>query len=442
MSTQTIVYKGLMLPSAIDQFYLDLKDKKFEAKICLFHQRFSTNTLPRWHLAQPFRLLAHNGEINAIRGNRNWAKARKSKFSTALIPEITTFKNLVNEKGSDSSALDNMIEILVKGGINTFRALRMVLPPAWQNIHMMDPEIKSFHEYNSMHMEAWDGPAGIVMSDGRWAICLLDRNGLRPARYQIDNEGYVTIASEIGVFPQDESNFITKGRIGAGGIFAIDTETGELIDQSIIDSKLKEGKPYRAWLRSKAKYLESSLYNYAGSGIKLISSIDLNKASKYFMLYTEERQSVIKPLAMDSSEGTGSMGDDTALAVVSSMPRQIYDFFRQQFAQVTNPPIDSLRESAVMSLETCFGPELNIFEETPEHANRIVTSSPVLSHKKLNTLLKSKRFKSQEFKLVFSKSEALEGALIKLGDKVKSAVKKGNVLIHLIEEISFIPLPA
>ena len=435
MSTQTIVYKGLMLPSAIDEFYLDLKDKKFEAKICLFHQRFSTNTLPRWHLAQPFRLLAHNGEINAIRGNRNWAKARKSKFSTALIPEITTFKNLVNEKGSDSSALDNMIEILVKGGINTFRALRMVLPPAWQNIHMMDPEIKSFHEYNSMHMEAWDGPAGIVMSDGRWAICLLDRNGLRPARYQIDNEGYVTIASEIGVFPQDESNFITKGRIGAGGIFAIDTETGELIDQSIIDNKLKEGKPYRAWLRSKAKYLESSLYNYAGSGIKLISSVDLNKASKYFMLYTEERQSVIKPLAMDSSEGTGSMGDDTALAVVSSMPRQIYDFFRQQFAQVTNPPIDSLRESAVMSLETCFGPELNIFEETPEHANRIVTSSPVLSHKKLNTLLKSKRFKSQEFKLVFSKSEALEGALIKLGDNVKSAVKKGNVLIHLIEEM-------
>ena len=150
------------------------------------------------------------------------------------------------------------------------------------------------------------------------------------------------------------------------------------------------------------------------------------------MLYAEERQSVIKPLAMDSSEGTGSMGDDTALAVVSSMPRQIYDFFRQQFAQVTNPPIDSLRESAVMSLETCFGPELNIFEETPEHANRIVTSSPVLSHKKLNTLLKSKRFKSQEFKLVFSKSEALEGALIKLGDKVKSAVKKGNVLIHCL----------
>ena len=171
---------------------------------------------------------------------------------------------------------------------------------------------------------------------------------MRPARYQIDNEGYVTIASEIGVFPQDESNFITKGRIGAGGIFAIDTETGELIDQSIIDNKLKEGKPYRAWLRSKAKYLESSLYNYAGSGIKLISSVDLNKASKYFMLYTEERQSVIKPLAMDSIEGTGSMGDDTALAVVSSMPRQIYDFFRQQFAQVTNPPIDSLRESAVM----------------------------------------------------------------------------------------------
>ena len=174
MSSQTIVYKGLMLPDAISKFYLDINKKSFTAKICLFHQRFSTNTQPRWHLAQPFRLLAHNGEINAIRGNRNWVKARASKFSTPLIPGISDFKSLVNETGSDSSALDNMIELLVKGGINFFRSIRMVLPPAWQNIHTMDPEVRAFHEYNSMHMEAWDGPAGIVMSDGEWAICVLD----------------------------------------------------------------------------------------------------------------------------------------------------------------------------------------------------------------------------------------------------------------------------
>ena len=170
-----------------------------KSSICVFHQRFSTNTHPRWHLAQPFRLLAHNGEINAIRGNRNWVKARSSKFKSPRLPKIQKFKELVNESGSDSSALDNMIEILLKGGVKLFRAIRMVMPPAWQNSYLLDPDIRSFHEYNSMHMEPWDGPAGIVMSDGKWAVCMLDRNGLRPARYQIDKDNIITIASETGV---------------------------------------------------------------------------------------------------------------------------------------------------------------------------------------------------------------------------------------------------
>ena len=186
LSSKTIVYKGLMLPDAIQDFYLDLKSPQFKSSICVFHQRFSTNTHPRWHLAQPFRLLAHNGEINAIRGNRNWVKARSSKFKSPRIPKIQKFKQLVNETGSDSSALDNMIEILINGGVKLFRAIRMVMPPAWQNAYLLDADIRSFHEYNSMHMEPWDGPAGIVMSDGKWAVCMLDRNGLRPARYQID----------------------------------------------------------------------------------------------------------------------------------------------------------------------------------------------------------------------------------------------------------------
>ena len=242
-------------------------------RICLFHQRFSTNTLPKWHLAQPFRLLAHNGEINAIRGNRNWARARQSKFSSPLIPKINKFKDLVNETGSDSSALDNMIELLNKGGIDLFRALRMVLPPAWQNVHSIDQDLKAFHEYNSMHMEAWDGPAGIVLSDGRLAICLLDRNGLRPSRFQIDKDGIVTVGSEIGINPTKETNILSKGRISAGGIFAIDTETGELINQSEIDEKLKLSKPYRKWLKSSAHYLESSFFEFDGPVIKSITCL-------------------------------------------------------------------------------------------------------------------------------------------------------------------------
>src|SRR6056300_665489 len=435
MSSQTIVYKGLMLPDAISKFYEDLSKKSFTAKICLFHQRFSTNTQPRWHLAQPFRLIAHNGEINAIRGNRNWVKARASKFSTPLIPGIGQFKYLVNEAGSDSSALDNMIELLVKGGINFFRSIRMVLPPAWQNIHTMDPEVRAFHEYNSMHMEAWDGPAGIVMSDGKWAICVLDRNGLRPARYQILTNGMITVASETGIYPVADEEILQKGRLSPGGIFAVNTESGEILDQRMVDDQLKQRKPYREWLKKSAIYLESSLDAFEGPGIKKIPHSEFIKSSKLFSLFNEERVSVIKPLALDGIEGTGSMGDDTALAVLSSMPRSIYDFFRQQFAQVTNPPIDSLRESSVMSLEACFGPELNIFEESKDHAKRIVSTSPVLSHKKLLALLKNPYFSSKNFDLQYSMQSNLQDALHALTKKVVSAVQKGEVIIHLNERL-------
>ena len=435
MSSKTIVYKGLMLPNAIKDFYLDLGNDNFKASTCVFHQRFSTNTSPRWHLAQPFRLLAHNGEINAIRGNRNWVKARSSKFLTPLIPKIQKFKQLVNETGSDSSSLDNMIELLVKGGVDLFRAVRMVLPPAWQNTQTLDPDIRSFHEYNSMHMEPWDGPAGIVMADGQWAVCILDRNGLRPARYQLDKSNIITIASETGVNPVAEDNVVKKGRVEPGGILAVNTLTGEILNQNSIDNELKEKLPYRKWLKQNALYIESRLDSYEGPGLKSIDSNSFMTASKLFLLFKEERSSVIKPLAVDSQEGTGSMGDDTALAVMSKMHRQIYDFFRQQFAQVTNPPIDSLREVAVMTLETCFGPELNIYEESPEHAKRLVTTSPVLSHRKLQSILSNPYFKAQEINLSFEKNISLKEAILNLQNKVVDVVDSGTAIIHLVEDL-------
>mgnify|MGYP001163004024 FL=1 len=445
MSSKTIVYKGLMLPNAIKEFYLDLNQESFRASTCVFHQRFSTNTSPRWHLAQPFRLLAHNGEINAIRGNRNWVKARSSKFKTPLIPKIQKFKQLVNETGSDSSSLDNMIELLVKGGVDIFRAIRMVLPPAWQNIQTLDPDVRGFHEYNSMHMEPWDGPAGIVMADGKWALCVLDRNGLRPARFQLDKENIITIASETGVNPVDESNIVQKGRVAPGGMLAIDTSKGKLFDECSIDDELKQKYPYRKWLKDNAIYIESRLDSYEGPGLKKFESSKFFQSSKLFLLFKEERTSVIKPLAIDSQEGTGSMGDDTALAVMSKMHRQIYDFFRQQFAQVTNPPIDSLREAAVMTLETCYGPELNIYEETPEHAKRLVTTSPVLSYRKLNSIISNSYFKSAEINLVFAESTNLKSAIKKLQKDVENAVKSGSSIIHLIEDLpeeGFLPINA
>ena len=434
-SAKTIIYKGLMLPSDIKNFYIDLQSKQFTSSICVFHQRFSTNTSPRWHLAQPFRLLAHNGEINAIRGNRNWSRARSNIFETTKIPKIQKFKQIVNETGSDSSALDNMLEILVSGGINILKSIRMIIPPAWQNAQIIDPDVRSFHEYNSMHMEPWDGPAGIVMSDGKWAICVLDRNGLRPARYQIDNLNNITIASETGVNPVHDENIKSKGRISPGGLLAINTENSEVLTEEDVDSALKNGATYRRWLKDNAIYIESSLDTYEGPGLKKISSEEFKISSKLFLLYKEERTSVIKPLAIDSQEGTGSMGDDTALAVMSKMHRQIYDYFRQQFAQVTNPPIDSLRESSVMSLETCFGPELNVFEESPEHAKRLVISSPVLSHKKLRSILINPYFKCDEIKLAYKKDESLRGALKLLQKKAVNSVKQGNTIIHLDESL-------
>jgi glutamate synthase (NADPH/NADH) large chain len=434
-SAKTIIYKGLMLPGDIKNFYIDLQSKQFTSSICVFHQRFSTNTSPRWHLAQPFRLLAHNGEINAIRGNRNWSRARSNIFETTNIPKIQKFKQIVNETGSDSSALDNMLEILVSGGINILKSIRMIIPPAWQNAQIIDPDVRSFHEYNSMHMEPWDGPAGIVMSDGKWAICVLDRNGLRPARYQIDNLNNITIASETGVNPVHDENIKSKGRISPGGLLAINTENSEILSEEDVDNALKNGATYRRWLKDNAIYIESSLDKYEGPGLKKISSEEFKISSKLFLLYKEERTSVIKPLAIDSQEGTGSMGDDTALAVMSKMHRQIYDYFRQQFAQVTNPPIDSLRESSVMSLETCFGPELNVFEESPEHAKRLVISSPVLSHKKLQSILINSYFKCDEIKLAYKKDDSLRGALKLLQKKAVNSIKEGNTIIHLDESL-------
>ena len=434
-SAKTIIYKGLMLPTDIKNFYIDLQSKQFTSSICVFHQRFSTNTSPRWHLAQPFRLLAHNGEINAIRGNRNWSRARSNIFETTKIPKIQKFKQIVNETGSDSSALDNMLEILVSGGINILKSIRMIIPPAWQNAQIIDPDVRSFHEYNSMHMEPWDGPAGIVMSDGKWAICVLDRNGLRPARYQIDNLNNITIASETGVNPVHDENIKSKGRISPGGLLAINTENSEILSEEDVDSVLKNVATYRRWLKDNAIYIESSLDKYEGPGLKKISSEEFKISSKLFLLYKEERTSVIKPLAIDSQEGTGSMGDDTALAVMSKMHRQIYDYFRQQFAQVTNPPIDSLRESSVMSLETCFGPELNVFEESPEHAKRLVISSPVLSHKKLQSILKNPYFKCDEIKLAYKKDDCLKDALKLLQKQAVNSIKEGNTIIHLDESL-------
>ena len=229
LQMDVVSYKGLVMPVDLPAFYKDLADERLETAICIFHQRFSTNTLPRWPLAQPFRMLAHNGEINTIMGNRNWADARSNKFVTDALPELQDLKPLVNRTGSDSSSMDNMLEVLLTGGMDLYRAARMMVPPAWQNIDNMDADLKAFYEYNSMHMEPWDGPAGIVLTDGQKAVCMLDRNGLRPARYVVTKNGFIVCASEVGTYDYAPEDVIEKGRVGPGQMLSVDTKSGEIL---------------------------------------------------------------------------------------------------------------------------------------------------------------------------------------------------------------------
>ena len=380
-STQVISYKGLMMPVDLTGFYPDLADERIAASICVFHQRFSTNTLPQWPLAQPFRMLAHNGEINTILGNRNWSDARRKKFVSPALGDIDAIAPLVNRSGSDSSSMDNMLEVLTVGGVDLYRAARMLVPPAWQNVETMDADLRAFYEYNSMHMEPWDGPAGLVVTDGRQAVCMLDRNGLRPARYVITKDNFITLASEIGTYAYKPEDVVDKGRVGPGQMLAVDTVTGELLHTADIDAKLKQGQPYKQWLQEHAIRVESHFGQSSDipQGPDSIDRDAFHVSMKMFQVSFEERDQVLRPLAESGQEATGSMGDDTPMAVLSKKQRSLYDYFRQQFAQVTNPPIDPLRESIVMSLETCIGSERSVFEETPDHARRMIFASPVLS---------------------------------------------------------------
>ena len=384
LSDRVISYKGLVMPADLEHFYPDLGDESLETAICVFHQRFSTNTLPRWPLAQPFRMLAHNGEINTIQGNRSWSRARTPKLSSPLLPDLHSVAPLVNEHGSDSSSLDNMLELLVTGGVDLPKALRMLIPPAWQNIEDIDPDLKAFYQYHAMHMEPWDGPAGIVLTDGRYACCLLDRNGLRPARWVTTSDGFITLASEVGTYHYEPDTVTAKGRVGPGQILVIDTETGEVLHTKDIDNKLKSSKPYKQWLRDNARHIEAS---YDTTVTAPIEGDELDVYQKMFQVTLEERDQVLKPLAQSGNEAVGSMGDDTPMAVLSARERSLYDYFRQKFAQVTNPPIDPLREAIVMSLEVDLGGEANLFEETEAHARRVSLTSPVLSQGKFESVL-------------------------------------------------------
>ncbi len=431
LSSRVLSYKGLVMPENLAVFYKDLQDPTLETSLAVFHQRFSTNTLPQWRLAQPFRYLAHNGEINTIQGNRNWALARACRFETPLLPDIDAIQPLVNLTGSDSSSLDNMLDVLITGGMDIFRALRLLIPPAWQNVETMDPDLRAFYEFHSQHIEPWDGPAGIVLTDGRHAACALDRNGLRPARWVITRDRHITLASEVGVWDYDAADVVEKGRLRPGEMLAADTETGELLLPQMIDERLKNRAPYKRWLAQHSRDVPSALG--PDSERTPVEPEQIAVYQKQFGVSFEERDIVTRTLAQGGQEAVGSMGDDTPMPVLSRQVRPLYDYFRQQFAQVTNPAIDPLREQIVMSLETVIGPEKNLFEEVEDHAKRLVLDSPILSDGKFLGLIAEHEPDNRVHRIDLSYPESgnLQDAIIGIRDEAAEAVRNGASLLVL-----------
>jgi len=428
LAENIISYKGLMMPVDLPKFYLDLANPLLETAICIFHQRFSTNTSPKWPLAQPFRMLAHNGEINTLHGNRNWSIARTPKLITPLLPDLQDVAPLVNRTGSDSSSLDNMLEVMVAGGIDLHKAVRMLVPPAWDNNQECGLSERAYFEFIAMHMEPWDGPAGLVITDGRYAVCTLDRNGLRPSRWILTDDDIITVASEVGVYQYDPKSVVAKGRLGPGDMLSIDTQTGAIMNADQIDKELASAHPYKAWLNDSTIKIMSSMDDESIEVEGALSREKIHNYMKMFLVSMEDREQILRPLAEAGQEATGSMGDDTPMAVLSVKNRSFYDYFRQQFAQVTNPPIDPLRETLVMSLKTQLGREGNIFLEGPEHAKRINLSSPVLSPRKYYALKNNTQddYRVKKISVNYDPRKFnLEQAIKNLCGEVADAVKDG-----------------
>ena len=430
LSGRTVAYKGMVMPEFLADFYPDLTDARLETSAVVFHQRFSTNTLPRWELAQPFRMLAHNGEINTIRGNRNWTRARRKLLASPLLKELADIDPPVGMHGSDSSSLDNMLELLVAGGMPLPQAVRILIPPAWQTADNLDADLRAFFEFFNFHQEAWDGPAGLVMCDGRFAVCALDRNGLRPARWTLTVDGKLVVASETGVVDVDPAQVEARGRLGPGQILVADLERGRLLDSRQVDEVLKNLHPWQDWLKQGVKYIDSELVD-VHMAAEPFDADTLASYQKMFNLSREERREVIQVLAETQAEAVGSMGDDTPMPVLSTRIRSLYDCFRQQFAQVTNPPIDSLRERIVMSLETGIGRKGNLFTPGPKLAERVVLNSPVLSQRKLRQLINTPQFglPSAFIDLNYPLGTALADALADLCKQAEQAVQDGKLVL-------------
>ncbi|HZO07747.1 MAG TPA: glutamate synthase large subunit, partial [Myxococcota bacterium] len=385
LSSRTFVYAGLLMPSQLERFYRDLADPELESALALVHSRFSTNTLGAWDLAHPFRVLAHNGEINTLRGNRNYMRAREGTLDSELFgDDLRELYPIMREAASDSAQFDNVLEFLVLAGRELPEAILMMIPEAWENHAQMDPDLRAFYEYHSFLMEPWDGPASIAFTDGRKIGAVLDRNGLRPSRWIVTKDGFVVMASEVGVLEVAPENVLRKGRLQPGRIFFVDLEEGRIVEDEEIKARYAAKRPWRRWVeenRVRLADLPPAPVDDAPLAPELRATLE-----QVFGYTLEDLRVLLAPMAASGKWAIGSMGEDAALACLSDRPQMLYRYFKQLFAQVTNPPMDSINEGTVMSLYSTLGEERNLLEETPEHARILRCDRPILTNEELERI--------------------------------------------------------
>lgn len=431
LSCRTIVFKGMLTSRQLQEFYLDLNDENMESAIALVHSRFSTNTFPSWRRAHPNRYIIHNGEINTIKGNQNWMSAREGSFCSKVFGDnLSKVLPVINKDGSDSSMLDNSVEFMVMNGRTLPEAVMMHIPEPWSKNKELNRSVRDYFEYKSTMMEPWDGPAAIAFTDGEQVGAVLDRNGLRPARYYITNDDYLLLASEVGVFEVDQKDVKVKGRLKPGKMLLVDTVKGELINDRKLKDTYSRRKPYGRWVeRSLIKFDQAIDENEE-------STVDYNRFLKGFGYSYEDVYSIIHPMATTGDDPLSAMGVDTPLAILSNKNKLLYDYFKQMFAQVTNPPIDAIREEIVTSVRVYLGAEGNILEDTEKNCSRIKLVSPIVSNLDLKNIegLDNRGFRSVRLPLYFDKSlgeAGLEIALANICEMADKAITNGSSILIL-----------
>ncbi|MGB3300637.1 MAG: glutamate synthase central domain-containing protein, partial [Phormidesmis sp.] len=434
MSCRTIVYKGMLMPEQVAKYYLDLNDPDMESALALVHSRFSTNTFPSWERSHPYRYIAHNGEINTLRGNINWMTARQSMFASELFgDDLDKAQPAINIDGSDSTIFDNTLELLTLSGRSLPHALMMMVPEPWSGHETMDAQKKAFYEYHSCLIEPWDGPASIAFTDGVQMGAVLDRNGLRPGRYYVTTDDRVIMASEAGVLPVRPEEVVQKGRLEPGKMFLVDTQAGRIIPDAEIKQQIAGAEPYQQWLDQHLVTLEQ-LPEAKALEAKALEAKAVTKRQIAFGYTFEELRMLLAPMGKDAVEAIGAMGTDTPLPVLSNRPKLLYNYFQQLFAQVTNPPIDSIREAIITSAITTIGSECNLLEPTPESCHLIQLKTPFITDSELANLKHNPQFKMAVLPILFDPDQGesgLAGAMEALCMKADEAIAQNHEILIL-----------